>query len=109
MVDAVVDSFRATGGDLDVGNHLPALLRPLGFEIRELRPVCRIARPNEPLWAWLTDFFAGYLPRLVETGQLSAEALVAFQAEWATRSEDADAFCFPPPMLELIATKTRDR
>jgi hypothetical protein len=36
-------SWRATGGEPDIGLDLPRWLEELDFDIRELRPICLLA------------------------------------------------------------------
>ncbi|CAA9315737.1 MAG: hypothetical protein AVDCRST_MAG11-1756, partial [uncultured Gemmatimonadaceae bacterium] len=45
VVDAVARSFREHGGDPDVGQRLPALMREAGLAVRSVRPIVRVARP----------------------------------------------------------------
>ena len=101
-VAAVSRSFRAHGGDPDVGQALPALMRAAGLTVRSVRPIVRVARPGSALWEWPATFFANYLPALVQAGQLGEVDRLAFDREWAERSRSPDAFLMTPPMVEVV-------
>lgn len=102
---AVHKSWRVRGGDPDIGCRLPGLLRGAGFEVREINPLLRLARPASPLWDWPDTFFDIYLPSLAKMGLITAAHERAFRREWANRSRSRDAFFTSPPMIEIIAVK----
>ena len=105
VVAAVHESWRRTGGDLDVGGRLPGLIEEAGCRILDLVPVTRFVRPGTPLWQWPSGFFFGYVPRLVEAGLLTEAERQTFEAEWREREGDPGAFLAPPPMVGLVAEK----
>jgi ubiquinone/menaquinone biosynthesis C-methylase UbiE len=102
---AVGNSWRARGGDPDIGCELPRLMRRAGFEIEEINSIVRVARPGSPLWNWPDSFFKNYVPVLVESGFLSRSEGEEFKREWRARSRDAAAFFTTPPIIEIIAVK----
>jgi ubiquinone/menaquinone biosynthesis C-methylase UbiE len=102
---AVHESWRAHGGDPDIGCRLPGLLARAGFEVKEIVPVVRLARPGSSLWDWPDSFFDIYLPTLVKARFITAAEERAFRREWAKRSRDPGAFFTSPPMVEIIAVK----
>jgi ubiquinone/menaquinone biosynthesis C-methylase UbiE len=105
VFSAVHKSWRARGGDPDIGCRLPGLLRRAGFDVREIKPLVRLACPGSPLWDWPDTFFDIYLPSLVKTGFITSADERSFRREWAKRSRNPDAFFTSPPMLEIIAVK----
>ena len=107
VLKAVHESWRLTGGDLDVGARLPGLLAAAGCNVVDLVPIVRFARPGTALWEWPTGFFFGYIPRLVKAGLLTEAESGAFEAEWHEREQDPGAFLSPPPMVGIIAEKGR--
>ena len=107
VLEAVHESWRLTGGDLDVGARLPGLLAGAGCNVVDLVPIVRFARPGTALWEWPTGFFFGYIPRLVKAGLLTEAESRAFEAEWHEREQDPGAFLSPPPMVGVIAEKGR--
>jgi hypothetical protein len=98
-------SWRVRGGDPDIGCRLPGLLRRAGFEVREINPLLRLARPGSPLWDWPDTFFDIYLPVLVKMRLITPAHERAFRREWSKRSRSPDAFFTSPPMVEIIAVK----
>jgi len=102
---AVHESWQSRGGDPDIGCRLPGLLHRAGFEVTDLAPIVRIARPGSPLWDWPDTFFHLYLPTLVKAHFITAAQERAFRREWAKRSRDCGAFFTSPPMIEIIAVK----
>ena len=105
VLAAVDESWRRTGGDLNVGERLPGLIAGAGCRLLELVPLSRFARPGTALWQWPTGFFCGYVPRLVEAGLLTEGERQAFEAEWREREQDPGAFLSAPPMVGIIAEK----
>ena len=105
VLAAVDESWRRTGGDLNVGERLPGLIAGAGCRLLELVPLSRFARPGTALWQWPTGFFRGYVPRLVEAGLLTEGERQAFEAEWREREQDPGAFLSAPPMVGIIAEK----
>ncbi|MCY4119871.1 MAG: hypothetical protein OXG72_03010, partial [Acidobacteria bacterium] len=99
------ESWRRTGGDLNVGERLPGHIAGAGCRLLELVPLSRFARPGTALWQWPTGFFRGYVPRLVEAGLLTEAERRAFEAEWKEREQDPGAFLSAPPMVGIIAGK----
>lgn len=105
VFEAADASWRAHGGDSQIGLRIPAMLTRAGFRVDEVRPLVRTARPGEPLWHWPTTFFQFFIPRLVEGGYLTRADQEAFDRVWAERSRDPTAFFVSPPMVEIIATR----
>lgn len=96
----VADSFRAHGGNPNVGMDLPAHMTAAGLEVREIRPLVRVGRPGTALWEWPRTFFQVFLPTLVAEGRLGAAEHAAF---W--EAFDAATFFTSPPMVEVIGVK----
>jgi hypothetical protein len=105
VVAAVARSFRRHGGDPDVGQLLPALMRGAGLAVPTVRPIVRLARPGTALWEWPATFFANYLPTLVQMGEITDAEREAFARAWAERSQSPDAFLLTPPMVEVIGVR----
>jgi ubiquinone/menaquinone biosynthesis C-methylase UbiE len=102
---AVAESFRAHGGNPNVGMELPAQMHAAGLEVREIRPLVRIGRPGTALWEWPRTFFEIFLPTLVSGGSLSAGDEAAFWADYEARTADPAGFFTSPPMVEVIGVK----
>lgn len=105
VVAAVLESWRRSGGDLNVGERLPGLIAATGCRILDLVPLAYFPRPGTPLWEWHTAFFFGYVPRLVESGLLTEAERLSFESEWREREADPGAFLSPPPMVGIVAER----
>lgn len=105
VINAVAASWRARGGDTDVMGRLPGMLLRHGFKVTDLNVVQRVARPTDTMWNWPNTFWQNFVPKLVETGFLSAEDQAAFHECWAQASADPASFIQLPPVFELIAEK----
>ena len=101
--DLVMQSWRDSGGDPDVGARLPALLEAAGLEIVEARPIDWTLRRRDFAWGWPASFMATGARRLAELGYL-ADAEADELATLLDRA-DADSWMMTPLVLELIAHK----
>lgn len=102
---AVADSFRAHGGNPNVGMDLPRHMAAAGLAVREIRPLVRVGRPGTALWEWPRTFFQLFLPTLVADGSLSAAEHAEFWADYEARSADPAAFFMSPPMVEVVGVR----
>ena len=104
-VEAVARSWRKRGGDPDVMGRMPGVLRAHGFDVLEIRPNLRVARPGTLLWGWPDTFFRNFLPQLERMGEITADERIAFEREWDARSQDPASFVSTPPVYDVIARK----
>ncbi len=105
VVTAIITSWRQRGGDPDIGLRLPAMMMKQGLQLESIQPLHRIARAGSPLWMWPTAFLRSFVPTLVASGFLSEADRQAFEEEWSACSNDATAFYWAPPVMEIIARK----
>lgn len=105
VVAGVMESWRRSGGDLDVGSRLPSLMRGAGLEVVDVHQVARTARPGSPAWSWPETFFRGFLPRMVEDGLVTQDDADAFWRDWRERAADPAAFLALPPLLDVVAER----
>jgi SAM-dependent methyltransferase len=105
FVDEVMASWRASGGEPDIGLDLPRWLEELGFEIRARSPITEAVGPADHVWQWPRAFVEVGVQRLVEIGRVDegrARAILdAFTAVEAT----SYAFQITPTVLEVIAVR----
>lgn len=104
FLDAVVASWRASGGEPNIGAEMPKLLESNGFAIERTRAITDILTPEDQRWAWPATFVATGTQRLVELGYLTTDEAAAARRdmEEATRS---GARMVTPSLLEVIARK----
>lgn len=105
VVQAVVASWRADGGDPNVGTRIPRMMHDAGLEVVSITPLARVARPGDALWQWPRTFFDNFLPQLVTKGHLAEDERLAFDAVWAAREADPGAWLATPPMVEVVGVK----
>ncbi len=105
LVDAIVASWAAHGGDASVAGRLPLLLEKCGFEIVGLKPQTRVGRPHQKVWQWPDSFFKIYIPILAQGGFLTETEAAECLRAWADASEMENAFYVGPMVLDIIARK----
>jgi SAM-dependent methyltransferase len=105
VLAVVAESFRAHGGNPNVGMELPRLMHDARLEVREIRPLVRAGRPGTALWEWPSTFFRVFLPTLVENGSLTEAEHAAFWADYDARTRDPAAFFMSPPMVTVIGVR----
>jgi ubiquinone/menaquinone biosynthesis C-methylase UbiE len=105
VIEAIVASWRADGGDPNVGARVPRMMEDAGLEVVSITPIARVARPTDALWHWPRTFFDNFLPHLVRTGYLAEDERQAFDAVWAARAADPGAYLATPPQVEVVGVK----
>jgi SAM-dependent methyltransferase len=102
-LEAVEASWRASGGDPEIGEKLPRLLEEAGLRVVHRRELRRAGGPQDHLWQWPTSFFPLFVPRLVNDGWLTVREAEDFLAEWQEARKHPDCMFQAPPMLDLVA------
>ena len=105
FVTEVVASWRANGGEPDIGLELPRWLEKLGFEPREVRPISMIARPGDHVWEWPRAFVGTGIDRLAELGRIDEVRAQAMRRAFADTEATPGAFLITPTVVEIIARK----
>ncbi|OLD64388.1 MAG: hypothetical protein AUI47_06215 [Acidobacteria bacterium 13_1_40CM_2_68_5] len=105
FVRLVMQSWRSSGGEPDVGLQLPRWLDEVGFEIRSLRPILDVVAPSDDIWQWPKSFLEVGLRRLVELGLLGAERARTVAGDFAAREGERGALMITPAVLEIIAVR----
>lgn len=105
-IDAVEAAWCASGGNPNLGEVLPQLVRDHGFRILDQRLCKRSATPKDPLWQWPTTFFPAFMAQLVTDGFLDSTEAEAFLAAFRHSEQHPQGLFHAPPMIELVAEKT---
>ncbi len=105
FVEAVIASWRAHGGDADVGRRLPAMLEAAGLVVERAVPLAFFPRPGEPMWEWLTAFITGGSARLVELGEFPATDNATLQRQFAEFASRPGSRMLTPTVLEVVARR----
>lgn len=105
VIAAVGASWRSRGGNPDIMGELPGMFVRHGFDIVDLSVTQKIARPGSTMWHWPNTFWKTFVPRLVETGFITADDQRAFERTWSDAEADPGAFVEMPPVYELVVVK----
>lgn len=105
FVARVMASWRARGGEPDIGLDLLGWMPEVGLEVTGARAIVEVAAPGSPHWAWLQTFAEIGLARLVELGEVSAEQGAELAAAWAACAARPGVHMVTPAVLEIVAVR----
>ncbi|MGH7741411.1 MAG: class I SAM-dependent methyltransferase [Candidatus Eiseniibacteriota bacterium] len=105
FVAAVIASWRANGGEPDVGLDLPRWLGELGFEVKSLKLLADAARKHDRVWEWPEAFVESGLRRLVELGHVREDRAPAILEAYRSFAATPHAFQLTPTVIEIIARR----
>ena len=105
FVQFVLDDWRASGGEPDIGRRLPDLCPAAGLRIREVRALGEIAAPTDVMWRWTSSFVRGYAPFLADSGKRTRAWADAVVAEIDEAERDPRTLVVTPYLMEVIAEK----
>lgn len=103
--EAVVKSWKAGGGEPDIGLKVPKWLREVGFEVMSIRVHHEMITKRDYLWQWPWVWEQVGLQRLVDLGYLTPDRSQAMAAFFESLQNDPNAMVFTPSVMELIAVK----
>lgn len=103
FVGAVMESWRANGGEPDIGLVIPGWLEELGLRV-SVRPIIEVISPRSFIWAWPKTFVESGTRRLVQLGRMRDDEAASIVAELSA-AEEHGALMVTPAVLEIIATK----
>jgi SAM-dependent methyltransferase len=103
FVEEVMASWRATGGEPDVGRALPALLEDAGFRLVDVRPLVFMVGPGNYIWRWPAAFVHSGLERLQELGRIDRSFAEALLSELADAEKHPGSLMLTPLVLEITA------
>jgi SAM-dependent methyltransferase len=105
FVDAVMRSWRNTGGEPDIALSLPTLLGDLGLELHQVRPIVTAVQPGDAKWTWLRTFVDVHRLCLVELGYLTAHESTEIWRAFTRLESHPGARMITPGVLEIIARR----
>jgi ubiquinone/menaquinone biosynthesis C-methylase UbiE len=105
FVKTVMSSWRATGGEPEVGLELPAWLAESGFEIVEVRPLIHMLTSADEMWRWPISFVSIASERWVEIGTMTRERAEEIRQAIARREREPNVFMATPGVVEIIARR----
>jgi len=101
---SVISSWRETGGEPDIAEHLLTYLLDEGFEITRTKPLTFCINSNHLFWQWPKTFIEVNLKRQLELG-LVTEQWINDVLESYTYKKPGEVYMTTPTVLEIIATK----
>ena len=101
----VVEDWRATGGEPDIGRFLPGLLPAAGFRIRSMQPLVETVRKDDLVWQWPTSWGRNYPRYLVEAGKVDQAWADRVTSAFDAAEADPNAVIVTPMVLEIIAER----
>lgn len=105
FVSAVIERWRASGGEPDVGLDLPRWLEELGFDLRSLTPIMDVVTPANFVWQWPRTFMDVGLKRLVDLGDLTGDQARAITRAFETAEATPGTRMVTPAVIEIIAVR----
>ena len=101
----VVDDWRASGGEPDIGRRLPALLPDAGLKIVSMRPIVDVVTARDFVWRWPATWGANYPRFLVETGKVDRAWADPITAAFDAAQANPNAVMITPMVLEVVAER----
>jgi ubiquinone/menaquinone biosynthesis C-methylase UbiE len=105
FVRVVIETWRATGGEPDIGLNLGAWLEESGFHIEQYRPIVEVISPSDTAWQWPQAFFDVGLRRLVDIGAFTAERAAAVEQAFRAHKASPHARMLQPVVGEIVARR----
>src|SRR2546429_1551550 len=104
FVAAVMASWRARGGEPNVGLELASWLTAMGFQVQSTRTITEVVTRAHHRWHWPAAFALSGLERLIALGDVSPREGDRMRARIQALLTD-DAWMVTPGVVEVIATK----
>ena len=105
FVEVVMKSWRADGGEPDIGLQLPSWLNELDFEITALKPIIDIVPVSSYVWQWPKAFIDVGLRRLVELNLMTPGHAKEVTEAFARIEATPSALMITPAVIEIIAVR----
>ena len=105
FVRAVVESWRASGGEPDIGLDLLIWLEELGFETKALKPIIDVVPASNYVWQWPKTFMDVGVRRLVDLGYLTSDRARAISEAFAAAEAAPHTLMVTPVVIEIIAVR----
>ncbi|MGB5133227.1 MAG: hypothetical protein WBO00_11455, partial [Steroidobacteraceae bacterium] len=101
----VMASWRAAGGEPNIGLDLPMLLPAAGFRVRQVRHHVFAVTTRDEFWQWPASFIGINAKRLWELGRVSGEWADEVRAAFRDAESDERTVSTTPLVLEVIAER----
>ena len=98
-------SWRAAGGEPNIGLELPVLLPAAGLHVRQVRHHVFAITPQDVMWQWPASFVDINLDRMRELGRVSAEWNEQVRKDFRDAETDERTLMTTPLVIEVIAER----
>jgi SAM-dependent methyltransferase len=105
FVRKVMETWRATGGEVEIGTSIPQWLGELGFTIESARPLIEIVGPSDYFWQWPKAFVDVGVERMRELGSLTEDEASQVRQALGDAERDPRSLMVTPGVIEIIARK----
>jgi ubiquinone/menaquinone biosynthesis C-methylase UbiE len=105
FVALTMSSWRATGGEPDIGLDVPGWLSDVGFVIEHVAPMIDAVMASHPLWRWAMAFAAAGTRRLEDLGVITTERRAHLDREVARVVAAPDTRMLTPGVVEIVARR----
>jgi SAM-dependent methyltransferase len=105
FVEKVMETWRATGGEVEIGTSIPGWLGELDFTIESVRPLIEIVGPRDYFWEWPKAFVDVGVERMRELGSLTPDEADGVRRALADAERDPRSLMVTPGVIEIIAVK----
>lgn len=104
-VKTILNQFKDSDGEIDIGRQLPGKLLEAGFAITGTRPMAKLAMPDNLAWHWPRSFLQIYLPKLIELQLITSEQVDQALHEFKLLESIPGASILCPQLIEVIGHK----
>jgi SAM-dependent methyltransferase len=105
FVAEVIGSWRAAGGEPDIGLDLPRWLEDAGFELQPLRTHVDLVAPGSDGWHWLAAFVQSGIDRLASLGTVAPARAEAMRRAHQRAVANPQSLMVTPAVLEIVARR----
>ena len=105
FVQTVMRSWRAGGGEPDIGRSLVGWLEESGFRIESVRPYVDVITPADSMFEWPRAFVESGTRRLADLGELTGERAEAIRKEFEVQAAAPHTWMVTPAVVEIVARK----
>lgn len=105
FVGKVMEAWRATGGEVEIGTSIPGWLGELDFSIESVRPLIEIVGPRDYFWQWPKAFVDVGVERMRELGSITPAEADGVRQALADAERDPRSLMVTPGVIEIIAMR----
>jgi SAM-dependent methyltransferase len=105
LIDADRAFFASQGGDASIAGRLPGLFEKAGLDVVDVTPSIKSGHPGSAVWAWLSTYFLGILPRLGQTPPLTPRAAARLARHWRAAATRRTSLLIGPAVIDVVGRR----